>query len=73
MKKSIYTDTYKKLISKLIQARQASKLSQKDVASLIDTTQSYVSKIEAGQKKIDVIELKNLARIYKRDIRYFLD
>jgi len=73
MQKTIYTKEHKKLIAKLIEARQTSLLKQEEVAKLIKKTQSYVSKIEAGQKKIEIIELINLAKIYKQDLHFFLD
>jgi len=69
MQKTIYTKEHKKLIAKLIEARQTSLLKQEEVAKLIKKTQSYVSKIEAGQKKIEIIELINLAKIYKQDLK----
>ena len=72
MKNNIYTKEYKKLTAKLIKARQDSLLTQKDVAKLIKKTQSYISKNEAGQKKIDIIEMKLLARIYKKNVLYFI-
>ena len=61
------------MIAKLIEARLAAKLRQEDAAKLIKKTQSYISKIEAGQKRIDIIEIKDLARIYKRDFFSFLE
>jgi len=34
-------------------------------------TQSRVSKDETGQKRIDIVALKELVRIYKKPIDYF--
>ena len=33
---------------------------------------SHVSKIEAGQRRIDIVTLKEFARIYKKPMDYFL-
>lgn len=73
MKKAIYSREHKDLISKLKKAREAAGLQQQDVAKLLKRTQSYVSKLESGQRRVDVVQLKTLARIYKKDMGYFVD
>ena len=47
-------------------------LEQVEVAKLLGKTQSQVSKVEAGQRRIDIVSLKEFARIYKKDINFFL-
>ena len=71
--KGIYSDDHKKLITKLIEARVAANLRQADAAKLINKTQSYISKIEIGQKRIDLTEIKQLAKIYNKDIHSLID
>ena len=58
--------------SELIKVRQEAGLEQAEVAKLLGKTQSHVSKVEAGQRRIDIVVLKEFARIYKKDIEYFL-
>jgi transcriptional regulator with XRE-family HTH domain len=72
MKSSIYTKEHKKLIKKLKNARFEAGLDQIIVAKLLGKTQSHVSKIESGQRRIDVVALQKFARIYKKPIDYFL-
>ena len=72
MNKSIYKDDYKFLIKKLKQARLETGLTQKDVSEILNKSQSYISKVEIGQLRIDVIQLKEFAELYKKDIGYFL-
>lgn len=72
MKKVIYSKEHKYLVERLRQARQEAGLDQKEVAKLLETTQSYVSKVESGQRRIDVIQLKEFAKIYKKTIDYFI-
>jgi len=71
MSKSIYTNEHKKLVRKLIEAREERGLRQEDAAKLLGKTQSYISKIEAGQRRIDLIQLKEFAKIYKKDLSFF--
>ena len=72
MEKAIYTKEHKELVAKLRQARLVANLSQKEVARLLDCRQPFISIIESGQRKIDIILLKNLAKIYKKPLDYFL-
>ena len=69
----IYSEDQKHLISKLKQARAEAGLEQVQVAKTINKTQSYVSKIESGQIKIDVITLKIFAGLYNKNINYFIN
>lgn len=71
MKKAIYTKRYKELISRLKIARIESGMSQVEVAKALGTTQSHISKVEAGQRRLDVIQLEEFAKIYKKPLIYF--
>jgi transcriptional regulator with XRE-family HTH domain len=72
MDKTIFTKTHRDLVKNLIKARKAVKLKQADVARKLGRTQSYISKIEAGQRRIDTVQLKELAGIYKKSISFFI-
>jgi predicted transcriptional regulator len=72
MNKSIYTNEHRVLIRKLVKARVEAGLTQQDVAKKLQTTQSYVSKLESGQRKIDLIVMKKLAKIYRKSITEFV-
>ena len=71
MDKTIYTADHKALVTKLIEAREKAGLRQEDVAKQLKRTQSYISKIEAGQRRIDIIQLKAFAKIYKKSLHSF--
>ncbi len=73
MSKEIYSKDHKKIIERLKKARQESMLDQVDVAKTLNRTQSYVSKIESGQRRIDVLVLKRFAEVYNKPIEYFLE
>jgi len=72
MNKAIYTKDHKFIIEQLKKARIEAGFDQEKVAELLGKTQSYVSKIEAGQRRIDIIQLKEFSKIYKKDINYFI-
>ena len=72
MNKSIYSKDHKFLIKQLKKARDEAKLDQKKVAKLLRKTQSYVSKIESGQRRVDIVQLKKFVRIYKKPINFFI-
>ncbi|MDD5281411.1 MAG: helix-turn-helix transcriptional regulator [Candidatus Omnitrophica bacterium] len=72
MDKTIFTKAHKELVVRLVGARKAAKLKQVDVAKKLGRTQSYISKIEAGQRRIDTVQLNELAAIYKKNLRYFI-
>ncbi len=71
MTKTIHEKEYKKLVSKLKEARLKSGLTQKEVSEKLKKPQSYISKVENGEQRVDIIELKIFAKLYKRDIKYF--
>ena len=72
MTKTIYSKDHKFIVEQLKKARQEAGLDQKRVAKLLGKTQSHISKIEAGQRRIDIVSLKEFARIYRRPMDYFL-
>ena len=63
--KSIYSGEYQKLVEKLKQARLSAGLTQKEVARKLGKPQSFVSKVESGERRLDAIELKFLAELYR--------
>ncbi len=72
MDKSIYSKEHKFLVEQLKKARVEAGLDQEKAAKLLGKTQSYISKIESGQRRIDVVQLKDFARIYKKDLNFFI-
>ena len=68
MSKSIYSKDYKEIINRLKKARIEAGLSQKAVADKLGKPQSYVSKIESGERRLDVAEVKKFSDIYKKEI-----
>ena len=52
------------MLERLREARRAAKLSQEEVAERLGVRQTFVSKIELGERRIDPIELEELAELY---------
>ncbi|MGA4196592.1 helix-turn-helix domain-containing protein [Ralstonia nicotianae] len=59
MEKSIYAEEYRLFLAALRAARESAGLTQVEVASRLNETQSFVSKCERGERRLDVIELRN--------------
>lgn len=57
MKKSAYSPLQKLLQKLLRQIRINNGLSQNDLAKHLDKPQSFVSKYESGERRLDLIEL----------------
>lgn len=72
MGKSIHTDEYQIFVQRLRKARLEADLTQVQVAEKLGRPQSHVSNVESGQQRVDVVELKRFAKLYKKSIDYFL-
>lgn len=66
------SSSYRAFLSRLRAARDDMGLSQVDVARRLGKPQSYVSKCESGERRVDVVELAELARIYKKPLTFFV-
>ena len=69
MSKSVYTKDYKEIINRLKQARIDAGLSQQVVAGKLGKPQSYVSKIESGERRLDVADLAQDLQERAADLR----
>lgn len=61
MARSIYADAHKAVVAALIDARRSKKLRQEDLASRVERDQSYISNIERGQRRVDLVEFFELS------------
>jgi transcriptional regulator with XRE-family HTH domain len=62
MEKSIFTAEYKALQRLLRQVRKGAGLRQEDLADLLDRPQSFISKYEQGDRRLDLIEVRHICR-----------
>ena len=62
MEKSIYSRDYQVMLRLLREARIESGLTQVELATRLKLTQSLLSKIERGDRRLDLAELRSFCR-----------
>ncbi len=62
MANSVFRPEYKQFTQLLVKARQDAQLTQTQLATLLGKPQSYVSKYENGERRLDVIEFLDLCK-----------
>jgi len=72
MPKSAFSPEYEHFCALLIQARKRAGLTQHTVAALLQRPQSYVSKYENGERRLDVIEFLEIAQVLDIDVTVFV-
>ena len=63
---------YGEFLERLRSARHDAGLTQEAVARRLGKPQSFVSKCESGERRVDVVELERLAALYEKPLTYFL-
>ncbi|MFA6426770.1 MAG: helix-turn-helix transcriptional regulator [Phycisphaerae bacterium] len=69
---SKYRVKYQKLIQRLRQARLEAGLTQVEAGKRLKKPQAYISKVERGERRVDAVELDELARLYGKPLDYFI-
>jgi len=69
---AVHSSGYQYLLRRLKEARAAAGLTQVQVAKALGRHQSYVTKCELGERRIDPIDLQRFARLYRKPLSYFL-
>ncbi|MBL7154028.1 MAG: helix-turn-helix transcriptional regulator [Phycisphaerae bacterium] len=60
MQKSIHSYQQRKLQKLLRELRRQMGYRQKDLADVLNVPQSFVSKYEAGERRLDILELRSI-------------
>ena len=63
MEKTIFSKDYSVLLRELRKARKRSGLSQEELAERLGESQSFVSKCERGERRLDVVELRSFCNV----------
>lgn len=72
MNRNDYSKKRRFLSSRLIEAREQAGLSQKQVSDSKIVSQSELSKIENGARRVDFLLLLELAKFYNQPITFFI-
>ena len=67
MPTSMFTDAYKVLLDVLVKARKDAGVTQSELGRRLGKGQKYVSVIETGVRRVDLIEFTALAKAIGRD------
>ena len=65
--KTIYSPIHEQMLELLLVARKKAGLTQVEAAALLGCRQTFLSKIERGERRVDVIEFIVICRAYKAD------
>ena len=71
MEKSIYTREYAAFLRLLRRTREEASLTQVGLAEVIEKSQSFVSKVERGETRLDIIQLRTLLTAFGTSLPAF--
>lgn len=70
--KSLYSPEYERFLGQLKEARVRAGLTQTDAARRLGRPQSFVSKCESGERRVDVVELGQFCKAYNLTLVRFV-
>ena len=72
MEKTIYTTEYAELLRLLRETREKAGITQTDMATRLGRSQSFVTKYERGDRRLDVIQLRTICQVLGTDLPSFV-
>jgi ribosome-binding protein aMBF1 (putative translation factor) len=72
MEKSIHSTRYAVFLKVLREGRERAGLTQVQLAKKIGEMQTFVSKCERGERRVDVVELRTFCRAFGMDLKQFV-
>lgn len=73
MAKSVHSERHKLIATALAEQRRAKGLSQAQVASAFGRHQPFVANIESGERRVDLVELLDIAEVIGLDVHALID
>ena len=64
MRKTIYTNEYAIVLRLLRDARRDAGLTQTELAKKLKQSQSFVTKVERGDRRLDIIQLRTICQTF---------
>lgn len=61
------------MLERLRLARRASGLTQVEAAERLGVPQTFISRVELGERRLDPFELQELGELYGKPMEFFLD
>jgi hypothetical protein len=71
-KNKAYQRAYVAFRERLIRARKDAGLKQSEVNDLVGKPRTFISKCELGERRVDFVELQLLAKIYRKNLSFFI-
>ena len=68
---ALHTKRYRAFLVLLRRAREEAGLTQVEVAKKLSRPQTWVSKCELGERRVDFVELENFAVVYGKPLEWF--
>ena len=62
-RRDTYGPQHRAIIAKLVESRRAAGMTQVELARALGTDQSQISKIERGERRLDVIDYLRICRV----------
>ena len=72
MEKTIHSPEYAVFLRIFRETRRRAGLTQIELADKVGRTQSFVSKCERGERRIDVVELRAFCRVFGLSLKQFV-
>ncbi|MEQ1809874.1 MAG: helix-turn-helix transcriptional regulator [Terricaulis sp.] len=67
MPRSVFTDAYAAFRDALVAARKSAGVTQVELAARLDKPQQFVSKVEQGDRRLDLVEFVAICRALRLD------
>lgn len=64
---SVYSEPYRLLLAELIATRKSTEMTQAQLGEMLGRPQSFVSKFESGERRLDVVEFLAVCRALSAD------
>ncbi len=73
MEKTIYSREYAVVLRLLRAAREKAGITQVQLAKKLGLTQSFVSKIERGDRRLDIVQLRTVCKLFGLTLGEFVE